>query len=206
LSGVSVDLGKFIAERLGVAFVPVPYANERAYVQSFGKGEWDIAILGRDALQANTAVSPDFMVADALYVAGPGREFLDAGQVDQPGVKVGVLRGGISEKRLSKLLKSAELVRVPPGVRNAIETLRSGKADVWASNPGSMQEIVDGLPGSKIVPGAYATNRYVVGLPKGRSLEAQGRLAEIIKEAKHSGIIQKAIDQAGVKGVRVAPD
>jgi polar amino acid transport system substrate-binding protein len=69
-----------------------------------------------------------------------------------------------------------------------------------------MQAIVDGLPDAKIVPGAYVTARYVVGLPKGRSLEAQRRLAEIVKEAKRSGLIQKAIDQAGIKGVRVAPD
>ena len=41
ISGVSADLGKFIAERLGISFEPVGYANEGAYAQSFGKGEWD---------------------------------------------------------------------------------------------------------------------------------------------------------------------
>jgi polar amino acid transport system substrate-binding protein len=136
-SGISVDLGKFIAERLGVSFEAVLYANEPAYVQSFGKDECDIAILGRDALHANNDVTPDFMLADALYIAAPGREFVDAGQIDRPGVKVGVVRGGIAEKRLGQVLKSAELVRVSPGVNSAIETLRSDKADVWASNPGS---------------------------------------------------------------------
>jgi len=40
--GVVVDLGKFIAEELGVAFVPVAYANQEAYSQSFGRvsGMW----------------------------------------------------------------------------------------------------------------------------------------------------------------------
>jgi polar amino acid transport system substrate-binding protein len=84
--------------------------------------------------------------------------------------------------------------------------VRSGKADVWASNPGTMQAIADGLPGAKIVPGAYATARYAVGLPKGRSAEAQGRLAEIVREAKRTGVVQKAIDQAGFESARVAPD
>jgi len=40
VSGVVVDLGKFVAERLDVAFEPVVYANQEAYAQSFGKGEW----------------------------------------------------------------------------------------------------------------------------------------------------------------------
>ena len=87
VSGVTVDLGKFIAERLGVSFEPVLYANEEAYAQSFGKGEWDIAIWGRDALQEKTDLTPDFMVADAMYIAAPGREFADASQIDRPGVK-----------------------------------------------------------------------------------------------------------------------
>lgn len=206
VNGVSVDLGKFIAERLGVSFEPVLYANEGAYAQSFGKGEWDIAIWGRDPLQEKTDLTPDFMVADAMYIAAPGREYADASQIDRPGVKVGVARDGGSEQRLSRTLKSAELVRVPGGVSNAIETLRSGKADVWASNPGTLQAVADGLPGAKVVPGAYSTARYAVGLPKGRSAAAQARLAEIVKEAKSAGVVQKAIERAGFKGVRVAPE
>ena len=39
VTGVVVDLGKFIAEKLGVAFDPLVYANQEAYAQSFGKGE-----------------------------------------------------------------------------------------------------------------------------------------------------------------------
>jgi hypothetical protein len=30
--------------KLGVSYEPVMYPNPEAYVQSFGKGEWDIAI------------------------------------------------------------------------------------------------------------------------------------------------------------------
>jgi hypothetical protein len=44
LGGVAEPLGKFIAMKLGVSYEPVMYPNPEAYVQSFGKGEWDIAI------------------------------------------------------------------------------------------------------------------------------------------------------------------
>ena len=40
--GLAVDVGKFIAEKLGVSFELVAYANADAYTQSFGKGEWDV--------------------------------------------------------------------------------------------------------------------------------------------------------------------
>jgi polar amino acid transport system substrate-binding protein len=205
VSGIVVDLGKFIAENLGVAFEPVVYANQEAYAQSFGKDEWDIVIGVRSPLvEEKSDLSPDFMVADAMYIAAPGREFADATQIDRPGVKVGVSKGGGSDQFLSGALKSAQVVRVPGGVPNAIESLRTGAADVWAANPVTLQEIEDALPGTKVVPGAWTTGRYAVSLPKGRSAAAQGKLAEIVNEAKRTGVVHKAIERAGFKGVRVA--
>jgi len=37
-----VDLGRFVAAKLGVAFDPVVYPNQELYAQRFGAGEWDI--------------------------------------------------------------------------------------------------------------------------------------------------------------------
>ena len=134
VSGVVVDLGKFIAEKLGVAFEPIVYANQEAYAQSFGKGEWNIVIGVRSSLaEENSDLSPDFMMADAMYIAAPGREFADATQIDRPGVKVGVSKGGGSDQVLSRTLESAQVVRVPGGVPNAIEVLRTGAS--WMQGP-----------------------------------------------------------------------
>ena len=47
LRGVTVNLGKALAQRLGVPFEPVGYANPAALVKSFGADEWDIAFLAR---------------------------------------------------------------------------------------------------------------------------------------------------------------
>jgi polar amino acid transport system substrate-binding protein len=45
-----------------------------------------------------------------------------------------------------------------------------------------------------------------LALPKGRSSAAQAKLAEIVNEAKRTGIVQKAIDEASLRGVQVAPN
>jgi polar amino acid transport system substrate-binding protein len=72
VSGVVVDLGKFIAEELGLAFHPVVYANQEAYAQSFGKDEWDMVIGARSALAEEwTDMGPDFMTADAMPSGAP---------------------------------------------------------------------------------------------------------------------------------------
>src|SRR6478735_9090486 len=44
LGGVAEPVARFIGQKLGAAVEPVMYPNPDAYLQSFGKGEWDIAI------------------------------------------------------------------------------------------------------------------------------------------------------------------
>ena len=45
-----------------------------------------------------------------------------------------------------------------------------------------------------------------VALPKGRSAEAQAKITEIVSEAKRIGIVEGAIEAAGLNGVHVAPN
>jgi hypothetical protein len=211
LGGVGEPIGKFIAERLGLIFEPVVYPNPEAYEQSFGKGEWDIAIGPRVLAPADKAdVTSDIWLIDLLYLAAAGRQFAAADQVDRPGVKVGTIQSSPSDRFLSRTLKSAELVRIPLGSNfpaDAIDMLRSDRADVFGADAGLVGSIADGYPAAKIVPGAFNAVRAAVALPKGRSAAARAKLAEIVGDAKRTGIVQKAIEQAGLKsGVRVAPD
>ena len=210
LGGVAEPVGKFIATRLGVSYEPVMYPNPEAYVQSFGKSEWDIAIGPRVLAAPDQADSgADLWLIDLIYVAAPGKSFADVGQVDRPGVKVGVIQGSPSDRFLSHNLKAAEIVRIQLSAEisaDADELLRSGKADVFGADSGVGYPAADGLPGAKIVPGTFNVVRVAVALPKGRSSEAQAKIAEIVSEAKRIGIVEGAIEAAGLKGVRVAPN
>ncbi len=207
LGGISIDLGKSIAEKLNITFEPILYPDTDAYAKSFGKGEWDLAIGPRTPVaEAHCDFSPDFMLVENIYVAAPGREFASAAQVDKPGVKIAVVLNGAPDQFLSKNIKSAELVRISGDSDAMIEALRTGKADVYGSNAENVQAVANGLPGSKIIPGAFRSVRMAVAIPKGRSAAAQEKLAEIVKQAKTGGLVQKAIDQEALKSVRVAPN
>ncbi len=210
LGGIAEPLGNFIAMKLGVPYEPVMYPNPETYVQSFGKGEWDIAIGPRVlAATENADSGADVWLIDLIYVAAPGKSFADAGQVDRRGVKVGVIQGSPSDRFLSHNLNAAEIVRIPLSAEisaDADELLRSGKADVFGADSGVGYPAADGLPGATIVPGTFNVVRVAVALPKGRSSEAQAKIAEIVSEAKRIGIVEGAIEAAGLKGVRVAPN
>jgi len=208
LGGVAEPIAKFVGQKLGAAVEPVMYPNPDAYLQSFGKGEWDIAIGPRVLAPADKADSTaDLWVISLVYVAAPGKEFPDIASVDKAGVKIGTIRGAPSDRVLTREIKAAELVRIPLSptiVADAANLLRSGKADVFGADSGVGYPAAEALPGAKIVPGAFATVRVAAALPKGRSAAAQAALATFLEDAKQTGVVQKAIDAKGLKGVNVA--
>jgi len=120
-----------------------------------------------------------------------------------------VIQDSASDRFLSHNLKAAEIVRIPLSAEisaDADELLRSGKADVLGADAGVGYPAADRLSGSTIVPGTFDVVRVVVALPKGRSSEAQAKIAEIVSEAKRIGIVEGAIEAEGLKGVHVAPN
>jgi ABC-type amino acid transport substrate-binding protein len=208
LGGVAEPVARFIGQKLGVAVEPVMYLSPDTYLQSFGKGEWDIAIEPRVLAPEDKADSTtDLWVISLVYVAAPGKEFPDMASVDNTGVKIGTVRGAPSDRVLTREIKAAEIVRIPlsPTIAaDAAELLRSGKADVFGADSGIGYPAAEALPGAKIVPGAFAMVRVAAALPKGRSAAAQAALAILVEDAKRTGVVQKAIDAKGLKGVNVA--
>jgi polar amino acid transport system substrate-binding protein len=202
--GVGLEVGKFMAKKLGSVLELAPYPDSNSYTQSFGRGEWDVGFAVRTPLVAEKAdFIVDILLNDYFFVAAPGREFADAARIDRAGVRVGVGLNSSSDQFLSKTLKSAELVRLTGG--RSIEALQSGQVDVWAASASNVEQVAERLPGAKIVPGTFMSDRTMVILPKGRSSAAQAKVVEIVNEAKKTGLVQKALEETGVKGVRAAP-
>jgi polar amino acid transport system substrate-binding protein len=126
--------------------------------------------------------------------------FADA---DRTGVRIAAVRNHASTNTLIPLLKQAELVyaETPDPTFNL---LRDGRADVMASVRGTLLDYSDQLPGSRVLEDHYGANLNRIVILKG----TPGRLAyinEFVEQAKVSGLVQKAIDRAGPRGLTVAP-
>jgi polar amino acid transport system substrate-binding protein len=208
LGGVANPVCKFFADKLGVPLEPVIYSNPDAYAQSFGKNEWDVAVGPRVLAPSDKAdVTADLWLIPLIYLEAPGRHFADASQVDRPGVKIGTIQGSPSDRYLSHNVKAAELVRIPlsPHISaDAADLLKNGEVDVFGADSGVTYPTVEILPEAKIVPGAFNTVHVAAALPKGRSDFTQRTLSDLVDEAKRNGIVQEAIDQQNLNGVRVA--
>jgi polar amino acid transport system substrate-binding protein len=203
VSGISIDLGKFVAGRLGASFEPVVFATTGDFTRSFDKGEWDIAVVGTSpGAKEKFSFTPDILLVDYVFLAGPGRTFTGVADVDRPGIKVGASENGSGSQFLRRTLKSAELVLGPGSVASEVELLGAGKVDVYGANTNNLLLVAERLPGAAFVPGAFFTVHFAVATPKARSPAAQERLAAIVKGATTTGLLQNAIQNAGLKGVR----
>ncbi|MBM3343278.1 MAG: transporter substrate-binding domain-containing protein [Betaproteobacteria bacterium] len=204
-SGIAADIGKFIADQLGVPFEPTVYPGAAAYTASFGTGAWDIIVTGRNPFAATLVdFLPDVIEIDYVYLAAPGSDFAGPDQVDKPGVRIGVPKNASADAYLTPRLKAAVLVRLAGDADTAVACLTDNKIDLYATGIESVEALARRVPGSKLL-GAFNTVAFAVSTGKGWTPAAAARMSALVNAAKAAGIVQKAITRSGQKGVRAAP-
>jgi polar amino acid transport system substrate-binding protein len=143
------------------------------------------------------------MQLDFTYLVPTGSSIRSADQADRPGIRIAAVRNHASTLGLSGILKHAKLMygETPD---SAFDILRLGDADAFAQARPVLLDYLPALPGSRVLPDSYGAYLLAMALPKGQS----GRLAymtEFMEEAKASGLVQRAIEHAGLLGIDVPP-
>jgi polar amino acid transport system substrate-binding protein len=205
LTGIAPDLGRQLAQSLGVPFDPVTYPNPPALVDGAKSGQWDVALFGINAERAAAMdFSPPFMEVEQGYLVRAGVPVATASEVDKPGVRVVVLEKAGADVTLSQTLKNATIIRVksqPEGVA----LLDAGKADVYAATKTALFAVAASRPGSRMLEGRFLVEPSGMAVPKGRNPAAAVYVDKFVEQAKADGRVKEAIERAGLRGVLVAP-
>src|SRR5262245_52627595 len=112
--GVSVDLSRELAKRLGVPLEIVQYTAAGRVVDAATSGAWDVAYVaidpqrGQDMLQ-----SPAYVVIEGAYLVPGGSPIRSNAEVDREGNRIVVGKGSAYDLFLTREIKRAMLVRVP---------------------------------------------------------------------------------------------
>jgi polar amino acid transport system substrate-binding protein len=204
LRGVAVDLARELGKRIGVSVELVPFESAGKMVQGVKAGAWDVAFLAVDPGRAGeiTFTAP-YIEIEGTYLVPAGSQLQATADVDRAGVRIGVSANSAYDLFLSRSLQHAELVRAPDP-STAFELLGAGKVDVVAGVRQSLMANVEKLPGSRVFPDRFMAIQQALGIPKGRN-EGAKYLRDFIEDAKVSGLVARAIEMAGVRGVTVAP-
>ena len=204
LRGVGIEIGRALAARLGVELLPVEYAAPPEVMKQLAAGTCDVAFLGIEPSRiAAVDFSPPFMQVDFTYLVPAGSSIRSIEEADRPGVRIAVVRNHAMDFALSRILKQANPVwaETPD---STFEMLRAGEADVQAGVRSALIEYSARLPGSRVLEDRYGANSVAMAVAKGRA-ERLAYINEFVEEAKASGLVQRAIERAGLRGITVPP-
>ena len=202
--GVAVDLVHELGRRLGVPVEIVAYDSVAVMGDAAPAGVWDIAFLGsdpqREALMSFTAA---YLEIEATYLVPGTSKLRTAADVDQDGVRVAAPARANYELFLSRNLKRARLVSAQGGDA-AFDLLRTGQVDALAGLTQGLLGLAQKLPGSRLLDGRFMGVQQSIAVPKGHDA-GLAYLRRLVEDAKASGLVARAIEKTGAKGVSVAP-
>jgi polar amino acid transport system substrate-binding protein len=203
-SGVSVDLARELARRLGVEVEFVPYAAAGRVVDAVKTRSWDIAFVAIDPARAvDIAYSPPYVVIEGAYMVRNDSPIRSNAEVDRAGNRVVVGRGSAYDLFLTRALKSATLVRSPtsPAV---VDMFMKEKFEVAAGVRQQLELDAKRVPGVRMLEGRFMVINQAMGTPQGRPAGAK-YLGEFVEEMKSSGFVARALERHRIEGAAVAP-
>jgi polar amino acid transport system substrate-binding protein len=200
---VMIALARALAARVGVEAVLVGHPTPIDAMKCLKAGVCDVMLgMGIEPTRATEVdFSPPYMQLDFTYLVPAGSSIGSSEQADRPGVRIAAVRNHASTLGLSSMLKHATVVyaETPDA---AFDILSGGHADALAQARPVLLDYSTALPGSRVLQDSYGTYLLAMAVPKGQSGRL-GYITEFIEEAKASGLVQRAIDHAELRGVQV---
>ena len=202
--GVSPDMAKEVADRLGVAVTYVSYDSPGLLADAAQANEWDIGNIGAEPQRAETiAFSAAYCEIEATYLVPNGSPLQTIADVDKPGIRIAVTARAAYGLWLQNNIKHAELVPTN-SLDEAFEVFERDKLEALSGLRPRLITDVGKLPGARILEGQFSAVQQAVGTPRKNS-EAAAWLADFVEQAKASGFVASLIEKHKVTGLSVAP-
>lgn len=203
-TGVSVDLAREAARRLGLPIELVPFNAAGLVVEAVKSKQVDLAFVAIDPVRgADTDYTAPYVIIEGAYLVRDASPLRTNGEVDRAGTRIAVGKGSAYDLYLTREIKAATLVRAPtsPAV---IDTFLSENLDVAAGVRQQLEMDARRVGGVRMLPGRFMVIEQAMGVPKGRTA-AQAWLSAYIEEMKASGFVADALRRHRIEGAAVAP-
>jgi polar amino acid transport system substrate-binding protein len=202
--GVTVDLGRELASKLGVPIEFLVSSNSGELVDALSSNAIDVTFVPIDEERTKRVdFGPAYFIIESTYVVRAGLEIKSLSDVDRPNTRVIGIANTATIRAADRSLKNATVTAVK-SVSEATEMLRIGTADVFALTHDSLRPVAAQLPGSRILDGSFLQTGIAIAVPKNRP-NALAYATSFMEDAKASGIVRRALDDAGLNDLAVAP-
>ena len=203
-AGVSVDLSRELARRLGVSVQLVTFEAAGKVVEALKAGTLDIAFVAIDPARAvDISYSAAYVVIEGAYLVEQNSPIRSNDEVDRPGIRVAVGAGSAYDLYLARELKQAKLVRAPTSP-SVVDTFLAQKLEVAAGVKQQLEADAKRLPGLRLLDGRFMVINQAMGTPVGRNAGA-AYLRDFVEEMKATGFVAQALARHKIEGAAVAP-
>jgi polar amino acid transport system substrate-binding protein len=203
-TGVSVDLSRELAARLGVPVQLVTYESAGKVVDAAATQSWDIAFVAIDPARSRDMLqSPPYVIIEGAYLVAENSPIRRNEDVDRSGVRIAVGKGSAYDLYLSRNLKQAQIVHAATSPK-VTDLFLAEKLEVAAGVKQQLQADAKRLPGLRLLDGRFMVIQQAMATPRGRDAGA-AYLRTFIEEMKASGFVARALQRHGIEGAAVAP-
>jgi polar amino acid transport system substrate-binding protein len=203
--GVSIDLARAFAARLGVAIELVVFDAAGKSVDAVTHDRADIGFFAVDPLRgAGIAFTAPYVLIEGSYLVPESSAIRSNDEVDRAGNRVAVGAGSAYDLYLTRELRHAQIVRAPtsPAV---VDTFIEQRLEVAAGVRQQLEADSKRFAGLRLLDGRFMVIQQAMGVAKGRGEPARRTLAEFVEEMKASGFVAEALRRHGIAGASVAP-
>lgn len=203
--GVSVDLARAFAERLGVEVELVVFDAAGKSVEAVTSEVADIGFFAIDPLRGEgIAFTAPYVLIEGAYLVRQDSPLQSNDEVDRTGTTVTVGKGSAYDLYLTRELKAAQIVRAPTSPTVVDVFVKNGH-DVAAGVRQQLEADAARLGGLRLLPARFMVIEQAMGLPKGRGNAAAEALRSFVEEMKQNGFVADALERHRIKGASVAP-
>lgn len=205
VGGVSVDLARTLAHRLGLPLDLVVFDAAGKSVEAVTAELADFGFFAVDPLRGQgIAFTAPYVLIEGSYLVRDASPLQSNDEVDRTGTRVVVGKGSAYDLFLTRELKAATIERAPTSP-TVVDVFVAMQADVAAGVKQQLEADQARFPGHRILPGRFMVIQQAMGLPKGRSADAVAYLKAFVEEMKASGFVAQALQRHGIAGASVAP-
>lgn len=201
--GITVDLARTIAARLGTTLELVEFERAMDVSASAMQDRWDMCFLAVDPKRADTiAFTPSYVVISGSYLVRKSSGVSSAEQVVSKGLRIGVVEGSAYTLHLSRQAGAENLVQYSD-IHAALVAFDTGKIDGIAGIERAMLDEAKLRPEAVVLHPPFMQISQAIGIPCDRT-DVVGGIASQLRELVRSGEVAEILLKHGVSSLNNA--
>lgn len=202
--GITVDLARELARRLGVPADFIIFDAAGKVTEAVKTGVWDIAFVAIEPKRSEgIGFTAPYLVIVGTYMVSTASPLKTIDDVDRDGIRIAVAKGSAYDLYLTRTLAHATLVRYPTPPA-ALDGFVADKIDAAAGVKQPLVAFAKTHPEFRVMDGYFQEIRQAMGTPLGRDAGLR-YLKTFVEEMKASGFVRSSLDRAGQSDALVAP-